>query len=305
MHLGNVFAAMLSWHSAKSRGGTWLLRIEDLDPQRSKREYALQLEDDLHWLGLDWDEGGTADLGPNGPYSQSRRGDIYEGALARLEALGLTYPCYCTRAALRATEAPHASDGRLIYPGTCRPKQSGERRAESGNQANKRIIVPDKWMSFNDGIYGLQRENLALECGDFVLRRADGAWAYQLAVVVDDIAMGVTDIIRGCDLLPSTFPQLYLRSLMTNPLSPIPSYAHIPLLCNRAGQRLAKRDASLSLAELRPKYRPEEILGRLAFLAGMIPENRPITPAELRTLPFPDFTNPLTDKPLEKIFISE
>lgn len=121
MHLGNVFSALISWLSARSRGGRWLLRIEDLDPQRSHTEYAMQIEDDLRWLGLDWDEGGTADTGDAGPYRQSLRGELYAAALERLRATGLTYPCKCRRADIMATQAPHQSDGRVIYAGTCRP----------------------------------------------------------------------------------------------------------------------------------------------------------------------------------------
>lgn len=281
MHLGNVFAALMSWLSARLQGGEWLLRIEDLDPQRSKREYAEQLQEDLHRLGLDWDEGGLEDTGGAGPYRQSLRGEIYGEALRRLEATGLTYPCHCTRADLRATQAPHASDGRVIYPGTCRPsphRTPDDRSEKKTGPAAVRLIVPDQEMVFDDRLFGPQRGNLATDCGDFVLRRADGAWAYQLAVVVDDIAMGVTEVVRGCDLMASTFQQLYLYRLFG---AEPPAYMHIPLICNAAGQRLSKRDASLSLDELLRVSTPEAVIGRLAHISGLSPTPAPLSTSSL------------------------
>lgn len=281
MHLGNVFAALMSWLSARLQGGEWLLRIEDLDPQRSRPEYAEQLQEDLLRLGLVWDEGPTVGI-PSGfrprhsLYQQSLRGEIYEEALRRLEATGLTYPCHCTRADLRATQAPHASDGRIIYPGTCRPSPDRapiEMRGKEGAAA-VRLMVPDEEMTFEDRLFGEQRGNLAKDCGDFVLRRADGAWAYQLAVVVDDIAMGVTEVVRGCDLIDSTFQQLYLYRLFG---AEPPRYMHIPLLCNAAGQRLSKRDSSLSLEHLFRTETPKAIIGRLARIAGLRPNPEPIS----------------------------
>ena len=192
MHLGNVYSALLSWLSVRSQGGAWVLRIEDLDPQRSRREFARQIEDDLRWLGLEWDE----------YYVQSERGEIYTHYLEVLGQKSLTYPCYCTRADIMATQAPHESDGRIVYAGTCRPKQQEEAWLNvdshpSGRKPATRIIVPDEEISFVDAHYGEQSVNLARHCGDFVLRRADGAWAYQLAVVVDDALMGITEVVRA------------------------------------------------------------------------------------------------------------
>lgn len=273
MHLGNVYAALISWLSIKSRGGTWLLRIEDLDPQRSKAEYARQIEDDLLWLGLEWDEGGLENLGNAGPYSQSLRGEFYQEALRQLADAGLTYPCYCTRADIMATQAPHESDGRIVYAGTCR-----NRTDRPDSTGATRLIVPDSNIKFNDRIFGPQSVNLSHHCGDFVLRRADGAWAYQLAVVVDDALMGVTEVVRGADLLLSAAQQIYLYDLLGYKA---PEFAHFPLMCNLAGQRLAKRDASLSLAVLRRKYRAPELIGRLAAILGIIPEAQLCTPSEL------------------------
>ena len=237
MHLGNVFCALLSWLSAKSKGGEWVLRIEDLDPQRSRKEYALQLMDDLQWLGIHWD---------GEPVWQSQRGHIYEEYLLRLTEMGLTYPCFCTRADIMATQAPHETDGRVVYKGTCRPKytdaarsvptatslipqtvplRQGDERSGGGGltahhstlttpPATTRIIVPDCTIPFTDGHYGQHDINLAEHCSDYIIRRKDGAWAYQLAVVVDDALMGVTEIVRGRDLLLSSPQQIHLRELL-------------------------------------------------------------------------------------------
>lgn len=271
MHLGNVYSALLSWLSAKSQGGAWVLRIEDIDPQRSRQEYADQLMEDLCWLGLTWDEG---------PYYQSQRGAIYEEYLAKLQALGLTYPCYCTRADIMATQAPHESDGRVVYKGTCRPKSLIDKRESLiGNRAPAtRLIVPNKEISFVDLHYGPQSINLATHCGDFILRRSDGAWAYQLAVVIDDALMGVTEVVRGRDLLLSVPQQIYLHRLLG--FTP-PSFCHLPLLCNQEGQRLCKRDKSLDLGELRKDHTPHQLIGLLAYYAGIIEKPEPASPQDL------------------------
>ena len=275
MHLGNVFTALISWLSVKSRGGKWLLRIEDLDPQRSKIEYARLIEDDLRWLGLEWDEGGLDGIGDNGPYCQSRRDEIYREVLDRLNAMRLTYPCCCTRADIMATQAPHESDGRIIYQGTCRPaSQPPFAPIVTEKPCATRLYVPDREIQFADGVFGRQSVNLTNHCGDFVLRRADGAWAYQLAVVVDDALMGVTEVVRGCDLLLSTAQQLYLYELLG--YVP-PRYIHLPLLSNAAGQRLSKRDMAMSMEELRRRYTPEEVIGRLAGMARIKDDYEPCT----------------------------
>ena len=273
MHLGNVFAALLSWLSAKSQGGKWLLRIEDIDPQRSHREYAELIMDDLRWLGLEWDEG---------PYWQSERGDIYEHYLKVLADKGMTYPCYCTRADILATQAPHESDGRVVYKGTCRNLPPDSRRGP----AAIRMRVPEEGegiVTFTDGHYGPQTVDLTSQCGDFIVRRKDGAWAYQLAVVVDDALMGVTEVVRGRDLLLSSPQQIYLAGQLG---FRSPHFIHHPLLCNEAGQRLSKRDRSLDMAALRERYAPEEIVGMLARAAGLQATDAPITAADL----FPAFS---------------
>lgn len=281
MHLGNMFTALLSWLSVRSRGGKWILRIEDLDPQRSKDEYAHLIEDDLDWLGLDFDEGGMEDKGPHGPYRQSRRGSIYEDALCRLKETGLTYPCFCTRADIMSTQAPHQNDGRIIYSGHCRPSTFPNRAPEPDRRHTTRLYVPERVFSFEDRVYGNQKVNLANACGDFVLRRADGAWAYQLAVVVDDASMGVTEVVRGNDLLLSAAQQLYLYDLLK--LS-APSYAHLPLICNESMQRLSKRDFSLNMGELRQCHTPGEIIGLLGYMAKLLPAPVPCTAKELLPL---------------------
>lgn len=258
MHLGNVFSALLSWLSARAQGGTWLLRIEDIDPQRSRHEYADMLMDDLQWLGLEWD---------GEPCWQSRRGDIYAHYLQKLTCAGLIYPCYCTRADILATQAPHESDGRVVYKGTCRNLPPGSRKGP----AALRMKVPEEGrgiVTFTDGHYGTHTVDLTTQCGDFIVRRKDGAWAYQLAVVVDDALMGINEVVRGRDLLLSSPQQIYLAQQLG--FTP-PRFTHLPLLCNTAGQRLSKRDKSLDMGCLRQRFTPNQIIGLLAHAAGLQP----------------------------------
>lgn len=259
MHLGNVFSALLSWLSARAQGGTWLLRIEDIDPQRSRHEYADMLMDDLQWLGLEWD---------GKPCWQSQRGDIYARYLQQLTEAGLIYPCYCTRADILATQAPHESDGRVVYKGTCRNLPPGTHTGP----AALRMKVPDEGrgiVTFTDGHYGTHTVDLTTQCGDFIVRRKDGAWAYQLAVVVDDSLMGINEVVRGRDLLLSSPQQIYLAQQLG--FTP-PRFTHLPLLCNTAGQRLSKRDKSLDMGCLRQRLTPNQIIGLLAHAAGLQPK---------------------------------
>lgn len=277
MHLGNVFCALLAWLSARAQGGRMVLRIEDLDRARCRPEYAAQLEDDLRWLGLDWDAGGAQG---GAFYFQSCRTDAYQTAFAALDAQGLVYPCFCSRAALHAASAPHLSDGRAVYSGACRALTPAEAAQKSRGRAPAwRIRVPDRFIAFTDGLQGDYTENLARAAGDFILRRADGVYAYQLAVVVDDGAQGVTEVVRGCDLLDSTPRQLYLYALLG--LTP-PSFLHIPLLLAPDGRRLSKRDRDLDMGALRARYAaPEPLIGRLAYLAGLLPAPVPASAAAL------------------------
>ena len=278
MHLGNLLCALLAWLSAKSRGGRILLRIEDLDTVRCRPEYAAQMEDDLLWLGLDWDEGGSRG-GPCAPYDQSRRSALYQAALERLTELGAVYPCFCTRAQLHAASAPHREDGLTVYPGTCRdltPKEQAQKRLIRSPAL--RLRVPDESITFLDGHMGIVTESLPQDCGDFLLRRSDGLFAYQLAVVVDDAAMGVTEVVRGADLLSSTPRQLLLYRLLD--LTP-PKFYHFPLLLDASGRRLSKRDGDIGLDALRRRCQPEAVIGALAYLAGLNPSRLPRTPASL------------------------
>ena len=278
IHLGNILCCLLAWLSARQKGGRVILRIEDLDTARCPRRYAVQMEEDLRWLGLMWDQGPGVG-GPHPPYYQSRRTELYRTALARLEEQGLVYPCFCTRAELHAASAPHRSDGQAVYPGTCRDLTAAEiaKRAEKRAPA-LRLRVPAEEISFRDGHMGRQRQRLDTECGDFLLRRSDGMFAYQLAVVVDDAAMGVTEVARGADLLDSTPRQLLLYRLLG--LRP-PEFYHFPLLLAPDGRRLSKRNADAGLETLRPRFSAEEILGRLAFLAGFHPSAAPAGPEAL------------------------
>ena len=262
--MGNVFSALLSWLSAKSQGGQWLLRIEDIDPGRSRQAFADQLMRDLEWLGLEWD--GT-------PVYQSQRSDIYQHYFDQLKEQGLTYPCYCTRADILATQAPHESDGRVVYQGTCRHLPP-----RPGVAAATRLIVPDRDIACTDGHYGTFSVNLASQVGDFIIRRKDGAWAYQLAVVIDDALMGINEVVRGRDLLLSSPQQIYVAQLLG--FTP-PHFTHLPLLCNEAGQRLSKRDQCLDLGHLREHYTSDQLIGRLAFWAGLQPQPTPITAQHL------------------------
>lgn len=285
MHLGNIYSAMLAWLSARKQGGGFVLRIEDIDQQRSKEEYAEMIVNDLKWLGFDWDE----------QHTQSKRFEIYEKELKKLESQELTYPCYCTRADIMATQAPHESDGRVVYKGTCRPENM-KKRPDDGKQGATRLIVPDRDISFCDGLFGMQTINLARQCGDFILQRADKAWAYQLAVVTDDALMGITEVVRGRDLLLSVPQQMYLYELLGYKA---PAFTHIPLLCNEAGQRLSKRDRSLDMEHLRKSHKAEEIIGFLAYHAKLIDRPEQISLKDL--LPIFSWKN----IPTEDIIIKE
>lgn len=276
MHLGNVFSCLMAWLSARSAGGRIVLRIEDLDPRAQDKAVADRLMADLEWLGLPWDEG---------PHWQSERTDIYEDAVRRLDDLGLTYPCFCTRAELHAATAPHASDGTYLYAGTCRdltPEQIAERSCRRAPAT--RLRVPDEddpagTIEFCDLAYGPQREVLARECGDFLVRRSDGVFAYQLAVVVDDGLMGVNQVVRGRDLLGSSARQVYLARLLG---LATPAYGHVPLLTAPDGRRLSKRDQDLDLGALRQRgISSRRIVGALAAAAGIAQKGEEASPEEL------------------------
>ena len=270
MHLGNVFTALLAWLSAKSQGGRIVLRVEDLDPARSRPEYTRALLRDFSWLGLRWDERAQ---------DQSERGEVYARAVERLRAQGLVYPCFCSRDQLRAASAPHASDGRVIYDGRC----SGLRVTADmlARPHCLRARAPDRTIAFTDGLQGPQAMNLRREWGDFIVRRADAAAAYQLAVVVDDAACGVTEVVRGRDLLSSTPVQLWLYETLG---LPAPRFYHVPLLLAPDGRRLSKRDRDMNLDQLAAKWPPQRIVGLLAWKAGLTGRWEDASPDELLPL---------------------
>lgn len=271
MHLGNLFSFLLTWLSARHEGGSLILRVEDLDPVRCLPSHAWQLMEDLEWLGLDWDEGGDT-----ASYWQSSRGHLYTAAFAQLEAKGLTYPCFCSRIQ-RLNEAPHIHE---VSPSCPCAGLSSEEVAirELEKTPSYRVRVPRKSISFTDGLQGPYTQDLPTECGDFPIRRSDGAWAYQLAVVVDDAAMGVTQVVRGRDLLSSTPRQLWLYEALD---LPAPEFYHVPLLLAPDGRRLAKRDADLDMGALRRRYSPEELLGLLSRMAGQQNTAEPVSATEL------------------------
>ena len=272
MHLGNLMCCLLAWLSAKSKGGQVLLRIEDLDTMRCPRVYADAIMDDLAWLGL------AAD-GPTPTVYQSERSGIYQQYYDILLKKRLIYPCFCSRSQLHAASAPHRSDGQVVYAGTCRGLSDAEVARRSLTRAPAfRVRVPDEEIAFTDGHLGRYAENLARDCGDFYLRRADGVFAYQLAVVVDDALMGVTEVVRGSDLLSSTPRQLWLyRELGLT----APQFYHLPLLLAPDGRRLSKRDGDQSLENLRARYTPQEIIGKLAYVCGLQDTPAPAAPQEL------------------------
>lgn len=273
MHAGNIFAALVAWLVAKSQGGEMVLRIEDLDRERSKSHFIEGVQRDFELLGLTWDRG---------PFFQSNRDDAYREAFEELCGRGLVYPCYCTRADLHAASAPHRGE-KPVYPGTCRhlsEEQRAQREAE-GRRASRRLIVPDEVVAVDDLIQGPYAQNLAAECGDFLIRRSDGAFAYQLAVVVDDAEQGVNSVVRGVDLLCSTPQQVYLQRLLGLPEA---TYGHVPLLVAEQDRRLSKRDRDASLEELLIRYgTPEGIIGHIAALTGLAETDEPVTPEELLT----------------------
>ncbi len=265
LHLGNARTALLAWLQARAAGGRFLLRIEDLDRARSRADHLDDLLRDLEYLGLTWDEE---------PIFQSRRDDAYREAIALLSAMGRIYPCFCSRAEIaRAASAPHdATDDGPRYPGTCAllaPEHAASRAAHRPPALRFRALEGST--AFQDLIHGARSQDVREEVGDFVVQRNDGVASYQLAVVVDDAHSRITDVLRGEDLLPSTARQLQLyRTLSHRP----PTFAHVPLLLEPSGKRLAKRQGVFALAELRAaKVPPERIIGLLASWSGLREED--------------------------------
>lgn len=323
MHIGNAYAALAAWLGVRSRGGKLILRIEDIDAPRVVRDADRWIMDDLHWLGLDWD---------GDPVYQSSRLDRYRQILDALHGMTLDdiltrdilrltaqtgvcpdsnvepheespliYPCFCSRADIRAASAPNEGDGFIIYPGTCRRLSAAERntRIDRGDRHSWRIAVPERAnpagaIVFDDEVFGPQRINLGRQVGDVVIRRSDGLFAYQFVVSIDDFDMGVTQIVRGRDLLRSTAIQLWIRRALesvspaqTSPAAspataPIPQFAHLPLVDDISGKRLAKRDRALDLGVLREEgVSPERIIGYCAWMLGLLPQPVPCRPSDL------------------------
>jgi glutamyl-tRNA synthetase len=262
LHLGNARTALLAWLDARSLGGRFLLRMEDLDPQRSTDAAARGVLDDLRWLGLDWDEGPDVG-GPVGPYEQSRRDVLYRAAVERLVSSGKAFHCSCSRAEVaRAANAPHAGEDGPTYPGTCRGGP-----AHAGRPMSVRLRAERGPVAFTDLVHGSQAFDVSGTVGDFIVSRADGVAAYQLAVVLDDSLMGVTRVVRGDDLLSSTPRQLLVARALE---LAEPAYGHVPLLVGEDGHRLAKRGGALSLQALRGRgVSPETVVGFLARTAGL------------------------------------
>jgi len=276
-HVGNARTALLAWLAARARGSSFVLRVEDLDAGRTVPGAEAELLADLAWLGLDWDEGPDRG-GPVGPYRQSERRARYDAAIVALLAAGRAFPCACSRAEVaRAASAPHGpGDEGPRYPGTCRrlpPAEVEARARAAGRLLAIRFAGDGERVFFPDEVHGLVDPLGPEGVDDFVLRRADGVAAYQLAVVVDDAAMGIDEVVRGDDLLPSTPRQIALYRALG---LPAPRFAHVPLLLDEGGERLAKRTRPPSLGALREQgAAPENLVGRLAASAGLWPADRP------------------------------
>ena len=281
LHVGNARTALLAWLQVRALGGRFVMRIEDLDRARNVEGGTAALLEDLAWMGLDWDEG-PASPGPCGPYTQSEREAIYEEAIARLAAKGRVFDCFCSRAEIAAAaSAPHgpADDGPR-YPGTCRSPDIAAiaARRASGRRPALRFMATPGPVRFQDGVLGPISLDVAESVGDFVIRRADGIHAYQLAVAVDDALMGITHVLRGADLVSSTPRQIQVLEALG---LPVPRYFHVPLLSGADGQRLSKRKGDVNLAWLREHgVRPERLVAELARTCGLT-EAREIAPRDL------------------------
>ena len=277
--MGNLRTALLAWLFARTQHGQFVLRIEDLDRPRVRAGATQQMLDDLHWLGLDWDEGPDCG-GPFTPYIQSERLNIYQHYLKQLQDADLVYPCYCSRAEVaNAASAPQqgAEDG-LRYPGTCRYLTEAQRKAyeASGRRPSLRFRVENsRVVAYADGIMGQMTQHVQQAIGDFIVCRSDSIIAYQFAVVIDDALMHINQVVRGSDLLNSTARQILLYEALG---FPIPSFAHVPLIVDEQGKRLSKRTQSTGLDPLRARgMTPEQVVGELATSCGLIKKNEQVS----------------------------
>lgn len=279
IHLGNVWIALLSYISTRQQKGTYVVRMEDIDLQRSKRELGEALLDDLEWLGFEWDEGPRIG-GSESTYWQSERQDYYANVLECLALEKLIYPCFCNRARLQSiASAPHVGEVVHRYDGHCRHIDEKKVKTLSAEKdPSLRLSIDSCEIEFTDRWQGVQHIHLEGELDDYVLRRSDGMYAYNLAVVLDDIAMGITEVIRGDDLLDTTGQQIYLYKTLQQCLHSknikVPSYGHAPLLIDSEGHRLSKRQKSITVRELRDnQWSANRIVGELAIAGGLVSAN--------------------------------
>lgn len=271
LHIGNAFSFLIAYLVVKQQGGFMRMRVEDIDTVRCKASFIDTLFRDFEWLGFDWE----------GPVVfQSKRTEAYKDAFHELLAKNLVYPCFCSRADLHAASAPHQGE-EIIYPGTCRNLSPDEQRKRfEVKDASYRIKVSSSLFSFEDLFQGYGEFNLATMSGDFVVRRSDGVFAYQLAVAVDDAYMGVNSVVRGVDLLTSAPRQRYIQDCLGLPTV---TYGHVPLILDEQGRRLAKRSGDISLEYFRTKrgLTSKNFWGKLAYSCGIVSDNQPYSLDEL------------------------
>lgn len=278
-HVGNARTYLLAWLSVRSRGGRVILRIEDLDSPRVKAWAIQQALDDLKWLGLDWDEG-PDQPGCHITYQQTERIWLYRSPFDHLRISERVYPCTCSRSdVLAAASAPHASQEGPIYPGTCANRTTAAAETLAGQSFCWRFRMSDKNWLLNDAVAGVRNCHVSNDLGDFVIAKSDGTPSYQLAVVVDDHLMGVTEVVRGDDLIPSAFRQLELYEFFG---WEAPQFAHVPLVVGPDGRRLAKRHGDTRISVLRDAGVPSaKLVGVLAQSCGLRDTADPVTPQEL------------------------
>lgn len=280
LHIGNIFCAMIGYLSSKSKGGKYIIRMEDLDIARCSKIKAQQMLNDLDWLGIEFDEFNIS-MPKNDKIKsellkvdkkilnclyQSERTSIYKCFERYLSDEKMIYPCFCSRAELNAVSAPHKSDKPQVYNGTCKGLTNDMIKKKT-RLPSMRVIVPDENISFVDGCLGKYKENLKGECGDFIIKRSDGIYSYQLAVVVDDGLMGVNEVVRGNDLISSTARQIWFYKEFG---FDVPNFYHIPLILDKNGKRLSKRDLDLDIGNLKNNMCSQKLVGILAFCAGII-----------------------------------
>lgn len=282
LHLGNLRTALVAWLQTRLADGTFIMRMEDLDEPRVVPGSAEEILEDLRWLGLDWDEGPDVG-GPVGPYDQRPRAALYEEALRIFDAKGLVFRCYCSRKDVREAASAPDGPGGVIYPGTCRFLTPEEQEAVQAEQPDRppsyRFVAPDREIVVVDAMAGTYAENLAHEVGDFVIRRADDVFAYQLAVVVDDALMGMSDVVRGADLLSSSPRQVALfETLGVEP----PRFWHAPMMFDEEGRHLAKRHESTSLRVFQERgWDAARVVGHLAAGLGWVDQGARLSAQEL------------------------